>query len=351
MIKINFAQEEIDVLNYERYHHPHPKVQKKMDVLYLKSQQLQHQKICSLCRITETTLTTYLKNYQEGGIDRLKELGYKGQPSKLREHDLTIEQYFKEHPPRTTAEAQAAIKKLTGIKRSPTQIRVFMKRIGLRCRKIGHIPGKATNPDKIKEQEEFKKKELEPRLKEAKSNKRVVFFADAAHFVHGTFLGFIWSFVRLFIPSPSGRKRLNVLGAINAVTKEIITITNETYINAESVCQLLTKIAALGITVPITIILDNARYQKCQLVQSFAAALGIELLYLPSYSPNLNLIERFWRFVKKECLYSEYYPDFIGFKNAIKNCIATACKERKVELESLLSWNFQSFQNIQILHV
>ena len=105
------------------------------------------------------------------------------------------------------------------------------------------MPGKAANADKQAEQKEFKEKELEPRLAEAKDGKREVFFMDAAHFVHGTFLGMIWCFVRLFIPSPSGRKRFNVLGALNAVSKKVLTITNETYINAQSVCELLLKIA------------------------------------------------------------------------------------------------------------
>lgn len=171
---------------------------------------------------------------------------------------------------------------------------------------------------------------------------------DAAHFVHGAFLGFLWCFARLFIPSPSGRKRFNVLGAINAVTKEIITITNETYINSESVCRLLEKIAKIGDKLPITVVLDNARYQRCELVQRYAQALGIELLYLPTYSPHLNLMERLWRFVRKECLYSKYYSNFAMFKNAIAHCIATAHTQHKEELESLLSWNFQSFKKVKI---
>jgi transposase len=79
----------------------------------------------------------------------------------------------------------------------------------------------------------------------------------------------------LFIKSPSGRKRFNVLGAINAVTLDIVTVTNETYINAESVCQLLRKLVALGLGLPITLVLDNARYQKCALVTELAAELGI----------------------------------------------------------------------------
>jgi len=154
--------------------------------------------------------------------------------------------------------------------------------------------------------------------------------------------------VRLFIPSPSGRKRFNVLAALDAVSKEIITVTNETYINAESVCQLLAEIAKLGLDKPITLILDNARYQKCALVQNYAAALNIELLYLPSYSPHFNLIERLWKFVRKECLYSKYYQKFPDFKQVIDSCIRNANTIHKDELESLLTWNFQSFKNVEI---
>lgn len=98
-----------------------------------------------------------------------------------------------------------------------------------------------------------------------------------------------------------------MLGVIDAVTKQIFAITNETCINAENVCLLLTQIAAAYAKIPIPIVLDNARYQKCEAVLRHAAALGIELLYLPSYSPQLNLIERLWRFVRKECLYSKYH--------------------------------------------
>jgi len=106
--------------------------------------------------------------------------------------------------------------------------------------------------------------------------KRAVFFVDAAHFVFGAFLGYLWCFARCWIKAPSGRQRFNVVGALNAITYEVITVTNLTYINSESVCQLLRKLVALGLQVPITLVLDNARYQRCALVQSVADALGIE---------------------------------------------------------------------------
>ena len=91
---------------------------------------------------------------------------------------------------------------------------------------------------------------------------------------------------------------------MDALTKEISTVVNETTVTAETMCQLLGKLAGHVTEGAITVVLDNARYQKCAVVQNYAAAVGIELLYLPSFSPHLNLIERLWRFVRKECLYS-----------------------------------------------
>jgi transposase len=351
MIEINFSEEEINELNYQRYHHPHPLVQKKMEALYLKSQRLSHQEICRLCRISRTTLSLYLKTYKNGGIESLKQIFYKGQPSQLNQHQKTIEEEFRQNPPRTSAEACVIIEKLTGIKRSPTQVRKFLTKIGMKIRKVGHIPGKATNPDKIEEQEEFRQKQLEPLLQEAKQGKRAVYFVDAAHFVHRAYLGFIWCFQRIFIPSPSGRKRFNVLGAIDAVTYQIIDVTNESYINSHSVCELLDKLVALSINIPITLVLDNARYQKCYKVRDYAQTLGLELLYLPSYSPHLNLIERLWKFVRNECLYSRYYETFHDFKLAIASCIKESNTKKKDKLASLLTWNFQSFKNVKFLNV
>ena len=169
--------------------------------------------------------------------------------------------------------------------------------------------------------------------------------------MHRAYLGFLGCFQRVFIASPSGRKRFNVLGAVNAITKEVVTVTNETYINAESLCEMLLKLAALGLDLPITLVLDNARYQKCRALFDLAETLNIELLYLPSYSPHLNLIERLWKFVRNECLYSRYYAHFDDFKTAISTCLEQTNTTHKKSLETLLSLKFQSFENVQILDV
>ena len=128
-------------------------------------------------------------------------------------------------------------------------------------------------------------------------------------------------------------------------------ITNDTYINAESVCELLRKIALLNIEVPITLVLDNARYQKCKIVAELALQLNIELLFLPAYSPNLNLIERLWKFVKKTALYSKYYPDFGSFKRSISDCLNQTHTTYKKELDSLLTLKFQVFNKCNIVPI
>jgi transposase len=169
-----------------------------------------------------------------------------------------------------------------------------------------------------------------------------VYFVDAAHFVLGAFLAILWSFRRIFVETSSGRQRLNVLGALNAVTKEMITVINTTYINAWSVVELMRKIREAHPEGKIVLVLDNARYQACHLVRSGASMLNINLLFLPPYSPNLNLIERVWKFIRKTCLNCVYFKNFDLFSSAISGCIAKFGTEYREELETLLTWNFQT---------
>jgi len=291
-----------------------------------------------------------LKSYVEKGIAGLTFLKYEGQPSKLDSHSDKIKKDFDDTPPSTLSEARQRIFDLTGIQRSIPQIRDFLNRIGLRRLKTGSLPGghKGNTLEKRVEQKEFLDNELTPRLEEAKKGNRVILFTDAAHFVHGAFMSYTWCFVRVFVGTPPGRKRFNVLGAINAVDMTLTTVENDTYINAKSVCKLLRKLYWLYLGKTITLVLDNARYQKCKLVRRYAKILGIELLFLPSYSPQLNLIERLWKFVKKKVLHGKYYAEFKDFKKALQQFLASL-NYVKNELKSLLTWNFQSFEKVQIL--
>jgi transposase len=172
---------------------------------------------------------------------------------------------------------------------------------------------------------------------------------DAAHFVLSSFLGWLWCATRMFVKAASGRQRYNVLGAFNAVKHELIQVTNDTYVTATTVCELLHKLAALTLGMPITLVLDNARYQRCQLVQDLARTLGIELLFLPSYSPNLNLIERLWKFVKKSVLNSRHQGSFAEFRQAIDQCLDQLATTHRPKMQTLMTLKFQTFENVSML--
>jgi transposase len=127
-MQLEFTPAIQEALNYERYHHPVPLVQRRMEALWLKSHGLPHGKIAQLVNITENTLRDYFQLYCEGGVERLKEVAIQGPESALQEHYTSLAAYFRAHPPATIKEAQSKIVALTGIKRSETQVREFLKK-------------------------------------------------------------------------------------------------------------------------------------------------------------------------------------------------------------------------------
>src|SRR5512135_2044964 len=348
MRSITFTADDRRTLARDRYYYPDPRVQQKMEVLWLKSLGVPHDQIALYARVSRRTVQRYLDQYLEGGLARLRRCQWHHPESALVEHASSLEDTFLEHPPRSTKQAQAMIEQRTGVRRGLTQVRHFLKdRLGLRWRKTGAIP---VPPKKtVGEHAIFLKEQLEPRLKQARRGRRQVYFVDAAHFVFAPLLGFLWCAVRLFVRAASGRKRYNVLGALDSVTHRLIRVTNHDYINAESVCALLRALAEASVGLPITLVLDNARYQKCAVVQALAESLKIDLLYLPGYSPNLNLIERLWRFVRKESLDSMYYEDFSQFTTAIDRCLDDLPTIHKDAMETLLTHKFQTFGNVPLL--
>jgi transposase len=171
---------------------------------------------------------------------------------------------------------------------------------------------------------------------------------DAAHFVFSAMLGYLWSKVRRFVKGAHGRKRFNVLGAINPFTLTMIYEVNDGYINAETVCQLLRQIKKRGFKWPVTLVMDNARYQRCRLVQDLAETLEIELLFLPSYSPNLNLIERYWKYLKGKLFRCRSVEKFELFCTSIIDVLEDRSTKRTNELRSLLSLKFQIFDETRL---
>jgi transposase len=190
---------------------------------------------------------------------------------------------------------------------------------------------------------------LKPGLDAAVAGEGHVFFVDAAHFVFGTFLCRLWSFAPIFLRAASGRQRFHVLGAWDAVARRLIAVTDTTVVNTETMCELLRKIAGSGLTGPITLVLDNARSQRNAIVEALAKELGIRLLFLPSYSPNLNLIERLWKFIKRRALDGRYHPTFAEFQAAIQEVLDGLSTTYAEELKTLMTLNFQQFEDVSLM--
>ena len=170
MIQIEFTQKDVDVLESERYTYPDPKVQRKMEVLYLKSFGMAHQQIRNICRISEPTLLRYLQTYQRDGVSALKCHRYKGKMNQLKPHAESLEAHFQEFPPHTCAQAQEVIEQMTGVRRGLTQVRMFLRGMKMKYRKCGFVPGKADTPEKMVEQEEYLKKTSKPSCQKPKQD-------------------------------------------------------------------------------------------------------------------------------------------------------------------------------------
>ena len=158
MLHLSFTEEDIQELDSQRYHHPHPRVQRKMEALLLKARGLPHHQIARCVGICENTLRSYLEQYQTGGIEALKRVQFHQPTSELENYHDTLEASFREHPATTIPEAVKRIEDLTGLKRSPTQVGIFLKKLGLKRLKTSAIPAKCD----VQQQESFKKTNWSP---------------------------------------------------------------------------------------------------------------------------------------------------------------------------------------------
>lgn len=158
MIRIEFTEEQIEQLRRERFAHPHPRVQRKMEALLLKSEGLPHARIAKLLGICENTLREYFHEFIEGGIERLTEIRWTGPASELAPFSEVIKDQFEANPPATLLEAGQRIAELTGVRRGRSQVHEFLKSQGFSWRKVGTMPAKAD----VAVQEGFKKTSWNP---------------------------------------------------------------------------------------------------------------------------------------------------------------------------------------------
>ena len=148
MIQVNIKEEDKKVFAKERYEHPHPRVNQRMDCLHLKAKGFSNKDICIILGICNNTLLSYFKMYNMGGVERLREINFNRPKSEMEKYLNEIKQYFIANPPASISEAAAKIKEITGIERHETQVRKFLKHLGFRCLTVGVVPAKALTEEK-----------------------------------------------------------------------------------------------------------------------------------------------------------------------------------------------------------
>jgi transposase len=284
--------------------------------------------------LSGNTVTNYLKKYQTGGLEDLVSDDYQGSECRLSKvQQQKLARHLEETLYQTVSSIREHIKVTYNVTYSLSGLRHLLRRLDFVYKKPKAIPGKA---DKVA-QEEFL------RLIEAKlaENRRetVVYYADGTHPQHNTHCahGWIKRGQNKEIKTNSGRQRVNINGVVNAHDPTDVVIEESSSINAQSTIALLKKLEQKNNSLRcIFVVADNARYYRNRQVKAFLETSKVKIIFLPPYSPNLNLIERLWRFLKKIVLYNRYYERFADFKAAILSFFANI-KQYRPELESLMT--------------
>lgn len=302
---------------------------------------LSYPEIAKLLLFDEVTIRRYVKQFKEKGIDGLLEYRYTGGKSRLtKEQETELKEYLKDNTKRTAKEVVAYIETIYHVRFTIIGVTKLLHRLGFTYKKPKIIPGKA---DKAK-QDAFIA--LYKTTREKLGEKDRIYFLDASHPEHNTQAEYGWILKGKkndkYIKTNTGRDRLNLNGALDILGKTAIVLEEKT-INAEAVTRLLDTIAARQKHGKVYIIIDNAKYNHALLVRRWRLHHPrFIFLFLPSYSPNLNLIERLWRFFHQKVTWNHYFESFAEFKTETLAFFKNL-KQYQTELDTLLADNFQTF--------
>ena len=340
MYDLQLNNKEIDELKRLQHQTKNTRVYRKIAVILGLDSGFDYASLSNILSLDETTIRRYEKDYLSGGVDSFLKDNYNGYWGKLNSFQLAklvIE--LTENLYQTTNEISDWIEKEFGVKYHTQGLVYLLHSLGFVYKQTKLIPAKANE----EAQREFLNKfnELRANLKE----NEVIYFGDGVHPQHNTKLanGWIEKGKDKLIKSNTGRTRINLNGVLDYATKEVIIREDKT-INAQSTIELFKEIEEKNQTKDkIFIIVDNARYYRSKLVSEYLQFSKIEIIFLPPYSPNLNLIERLWKFMRKKIINNKYYEKSTEFRRKLLEFFDNIDKY-KDELDSLLTCNFQIFK-------
>lgn len=293
-----------------------------------------YQKISEALFLDEGTIANYRRRYKEGGIEELVDDHYKGSSHKITNDELIeLQLHLITITYQKTQHVCEYVKKKYNADYSISGMVALLHRMGFSFKKAKAVPGKANKEEQEKFIEDYKN---------IKSSNGKIYFADSTNPQHNPVIAYGWikTGEEVEVKTNNGRKNLNISGAIEINSQDVIARSSER-IDANSICILLRAIREKNpFEKNITMIMDNAAYNRSWKVTDLAKKLNIKLFYLPPYSPNLNPIERLWKFMKRNVLYNQYYEKFNEFESACM-MFFRGIRKFKTELESLITDNFK----------
>ena len=302
-----------------------------------------YNQICEALLLDERTIHRYRKLYEEEGLDGLLENRHKGRLCKLtaeEQKDLTEELRNKLYS--NTKQICGFIKKKYRKVYTPKGLVPLLRKLGFSYKKTKSVPAKA-NEDA---QKKFIKG-YEKRRKNLKKGEKI-YFTDAVHPTYNMMPDYAWvpTGEERYIKSTSGRQRLNILGAYSPNDHDRIILPCET-VNRYSTIDLLKKIEDRNPFSPrIYVYMDNARCNHSRDLRKYIRGSRIKPLYFPSYSPNLNLIERLWWLMKRKAIGNIYYETFEEFKIACVRMLRRRNKTFLGMLDTLMTEKFHCYPTV-----
>lgn len=310
----------------------------RINALLLLDDGYTYEEVALILRLDDETIRRYERSFVTQGMSEYVKNKYKGGFCKLSEDECKeLKELLAENTLETTHHVIHFVKDTFGVDFSPSGMTYLLKRLGFVYKKKVRVPGSsdvAVQFEFIEYLEEIRKT-MKPVDK--------IYYVDGVHPQYNSVPAFGWILKgkEKKIPSNTGRTRINLNGAMDPDTLEVI-ICEDKSLNSDSTIKLFKLIEEKNKKAgKIVLIVDNARYYYCSEVQGYLeTSKKIKLVYLPSYCPNLNLIERLWKFMRKKVMYNQCYKTLKDFKSALGDFFLTL-PEKYDELRSIISDNFQ----------
>lgn len=287
--------------------------------------------------LDEKTVARYVERYRQDNRGRFWQMDYQGSEPKLTESQMRrLDTHLQGRIYLTVAGITAYVHQTFGVTYCEQGMTNLLHRLNFTYKKPKVVPGKAD----AEAQRDFLKSYQA--LKKRKHPDDPVYFMDGVHPQHNTVAAYGWikKGHTQTIPSNTGRQRLNLNGVVNIESMQVVVRSDETLDAASTIALFETLEKKHPQAGRIYVIADNARYYRSRLVKTYLKRSRIKLNFLPPYAPNLNLIERLWKYFRKTVLYNRYYESFAEFKRACLDFFANI-KDHRAALRTLLTENFE----------